>query len=216
MDKTLYAPGLGLFSQIELRMCSFISRHFDMEPEDAWALQKTCYLEYGTTLQGLIRRRELEKRGLEPDDFLKYVHNIDYEVLKPDALLARALEALPGRLYVFTNGTDGHARRILHALKIDHLFEGIFDIRLARYISKPDITAYHAMTDYFGIAPHQSVMFDDAYKNLLTAAGMGMRTVWVRTPGNPTPLDTRDPAVCHYATDNLAEWLKTVPFQSTS
>ena len=87
LDRTLYSAESDLFAQIEQRMCAFIMTMCHMEREEAWSLQKKCYLEYGTTLKGLIETGELERNGLIPDDFLRYVHDIDYSNLKKNVAL---------------------------------------------------------------------------------------------------------------------------------
>lgn len=211
LDKTLYSSGLGLFSQIESRMCSFIAERFDMEHDEAWALQKHCYSTYGTTLQGLIRTRELEKRGMVADDFLNYVHNIDYSVLTRNENLRAGLERLPGRRFVFTNGIKEHADRVVHQLGIADLFDGIFDIRDSHYISKPDIDAFHKMTAEYKIDPYQAAFFEDSHKNLKTAERMGMATIWIREETNlEIGQHLKVPSYCQYVTDSLSDWLHSV------
>ena len=60
-----------------------------------------------TATEGLMR-----EHGAAPDDYLHYVHDIDLSELGPDAALAAAIEKLPGRRFVFTNGCRDHAARI--------------------------------------------------------------------------------------------------------
>ena len=106
LDNTLYPHHSNLFSQIDVKMTAYIAELLQMEPAEARKLQKQLYLEYGTTLNGLM-----ERHGIDPDDFLRKVHDIDYSWLVPDPALGAAIRQLPGRKFIFTNGDRGHAER---------------------------------------------------------------------------------------------------------
>ena len=54
LDNTLYDPEEDIFSQIDKKMTSFISKRFDINTNDAFNIQKEYFLEYGTTLAGLM------------------------------------------------------------------------------------------------------------------------------------------------------------------
>jgi hypothetical protein len=58
------------------------------------------YRRYGTTLRGLM-----EEHGIQPDDFLEYVHDIDHSPVEADPRLGDAIERLPGRKFILTNGS---------------------------------------------------------------------------------------------------------------
>ena len=58
--------------------------------DDARKLQKELYREYGTTLNGLMARH-----GIDPDDFLEKVHDIDYSWLVPDPVSAPPSASFP-------------------------------------------------------------------------------------------------------------------------
>ena len=104
LDNTLYPHHSNLFSQIDVKMTAYVSELLSLSREDARRLQKELYLEYGTTLSGLMARH-----GIDPDDFLQKVHDIDYSWLVPDPTLGAAIRQLPGRKFIFTNGDRGHA-----------------------------------------------------------------------------------------------------------
>lgn len=123
LDNTLYPHHSNLFSQIDVRMTAYVSELLSLPREEARTLQKELYQKYGTTLNGLM-----ELHGIDPDDFLAKVHDIDYSWLKPDPALGTAIRRLPGRKFIFTNGDRGHAERAARQLGILDNFDDIFDI----------------------------------------------------------------------------------------
>ena len=79
LDNTLYSPEEDIFSQIDKRMTEFIVSKFNVNEEEAFNIQKKYFLEYGTTLSGLMKRE-----NIDPDEFLEFVHDINLEILKPN------------------------------------------------------------------------------------------------------------------------------------
>ena len=118
LDNTLYRADCGVFAQIESRMTDYVARFTGLGRDEARALQKTLYRAHGTTLNGLMRLY-----GADPDDYLAYVHDIDLSSLTPDHDLIAAVERLPGRRAIFTNGCRHHAGRILEKIGATHLFK---------------------------------------------------------------------------------------------
>lgn len=209
LDNTLYPASCSLFPQIDVRMRRFIAERFGISEKEAFRLQKQYYREYGTTLRGLM-----VVHGIEPDAFLSYVHQIDCTVLQVSPRLDAALKALPGRKVIFTNGTESHAENVMAQLGISDHFDGIFDIRAAGYIPKPDPETYALMARRHALDPGVCAMFEDIPRNLKPAAAIGMTTVWVREENHPdavvhVPAD-EDLSHVHHITDDLADWLEEV------
>ena len=123
LDNTLYPHQSNLFSQIDLKMTAYVRNCCNCRARRRARLQKELYLEYGTTLNGLM-----ERHSIDPDDFLNKVHDIDYSWLAPDPALGDAIRALPGRKFIFTNGDRGMPRRTARQLGILDHFDDIFDI----------------------------------------------------------------------------------------
>ncbi|WP_237151950.1 pyrimidine 5'-nucleotidase [Oryzibacter oryziterrae] len=178
LDNTLYPAETNLFAQIDVRIRDFVARLLDMPPERANVVQKDYYHRYGTTLRGLM-----EEHGVTPDGFLEYVHDIDHSVVRPDPLLAAALKRLPGRKFVFTNGSRRHAERTMDYLGIGDAFDDIFDIVAADLVPKPQREAYDSFLRHTGVAPERAAMFEDLARNLAVPHAMGMRTVLVVPTG---------------------------------
>lgn len=208
LDNTLYPATSSLFPQIDQKMKAFIADFLKVSPEDAFRIQKQYYRDYGTTLRGLML-----VHGLEPDQFLAYVHDIDHAVLEHDPALDAMLAALPGRKLIFTNGSERHAEQTLNTLKLSHHFEGIFDIKAADFIPKPQPETYQKMIARFGLIPQCTAFFEDSHINLKPAASLGMTTVLVQSGPDHAPLALTpedDLSHCHHITENLADWLKCV------
>jgi putative hydrolase of the HAD superfamily len=215
LDNTLYPAECNLFAQIDRRMNEFIANHFDVPIEEAQSLRRAYYFEHGTTLAGLIRRH-----GISPHDFLDYVHDIDLSAVAPAPALAEAITRLPGRKFVFTNGSRKHAEAVMARLGLDSHFEDIFDIHALEYIHpKPTLEAYRRFTGAHGVVPGAAAMFDDLPHNLETAHGLGMTTVLVdcaltEHPEHRAIADwTELPAHIHHRTDALAPFLAAIVAQ---
>ena len=206
LDNTLYPASCNLFAQIDVRMRQFIAEFLGLPEDEAFAIQKRYYREFGTTLRGLMLRH-----GLEPERFLDFVHAIDLGPLTPNPDLAAALDRLEGRKLVFTNGSEGHAVNVMQKLGIADHFEGVFDIAAAEFIPKPQPETYQRLVKRHGVDPRESVLFEDLARNLVPAAEIGMTTVWVREADHWTQQEVALPPEhenhVHFQTDDLAAWL---------
>ena len=156
LDNTLYPAECDLFAEIDARMTRFVADALSLPLNDAMALQKQYYVDHGTTLKGLM-----SIHGLEPGPFLDYVHDIDLSAIEATEQLHKAIADLPGRKYVFTNGSRGHADRVVERLGLTSLFDGHFGIEDAGYQPKPARFAFERLHDTFDIDPGRAVMFED-------------------------------------------------------
>ena len=133
--------------------------------DEAFRVQKDYYKRYGTTMRGLMA-----EHGLMPDDFLEFVHEIDHSPLLPNAELGDAIERLPGRKLILTNGTRKHAEAVMKRLDIDRHFEDVFDIAAADLDPKPLPQVYDRFLKKHGVDPLKAAMFEDLARNLERAA----------------------------------------------
>lgn len=201
LDNTLYPARCNLFAQIDQRMGEFIADLLDLDFTAARHLQKSHYRQHGTTLRGLMI-----EHGIDPHGFLDYVHDIDYSPVPASPDLDAALERLPGRKFVFTNGTVAHAERTMEQLGIGGHFEAIFDIVASDFVPKPNAEPYRAFIDRHDIRPEGAAFFEDIAKNLLAPHALGMTTVWV-PGGGDWAADGADGAHVHHVVEDLAGWL---------
>lgn len=211
LDNTLYPADCNLFAQIDARMTEFIEKFLQCPREKARRLQKDYYVRYGTTMCGLMR-----EFGVRPDDFLDYVHDIDLAPIERNEVLAARLKALPGRRYVFTNGSVAHAENVMNKLGVADSFDEIFDIRSAEFLPKPHRATYERFLGAHGIEPRGAAMFEDIADNLQAAFALGMTTVlvlsqarWISDePSHKRPAQPGDQHEhVHHVTDNLVNFL---------
>jgi len=204
LDNTLYPASSKLFDQVDWNMTRYVGDLLGLEQIEARALQKQYFREYGTTMRGLMTRH-----NVDPVAFLDYVHNIDLTPISADPVLNGALDKLPGRKVIFTNGSTAHAENITRHLGIDHHFEGCFDVIDANYIPKPDLNTYQSFCLRYEIDPADAVMVEDMAKNLAPAAALGMTTVWLDT-GVDWSRDSAEHGHVHHRTLDLATWLADI------
>lgn len=175
LDNTLYAANNGVFARMDERMTRFVASELGLCESDANTLRVRYWKQYGTTLRGMMLHH-----GMEPEPFLKYVHDIDvHELLAPDHKLDAALNHLPGRKVVHTNGTREHASRVLESLGILHHFQAIYDIRFNRYKPKPCQRTLASLIGVEGAKPSRTLVVDDMVNNLQAARDLGCQTALV-------------------------------------
>lgn len=202
MDNTLYPASANLFSQIDRRMEAYVGRLLGLGRDEARGVQKRYFHEHGTTLRGLML-----SHSVDPQDFLSFVHDIDFSVLRPDPELRASLLALPGRRLVFTNGDLPYAERVLDALGIADCFEAVFDVIAMDYHPKPDPRPYAAICARHGVDPTRALFADDMAHNLKPAKALGMQTLWINN-GSERGDHGHHPDFVDHETHDLAHWLK--------
>jgi putative hydrolase of the HAD superfamily len=195
LDNTLYPPDMALFDQINTRMTDWVMRSLGIDRDAADHLRHRYWRDHGTTLAGLMRHH-----GVDPGPYLEEVHEIDFTVLAPDAGLADAIAALPGRKIVYTNGTEPYARRVIAQRGLDGLFDAIYGVEHAGLIPKPERAAFETIFAQDGLDTRRAAMFEDDPRNLRVPHALGMRTVHV------APEAEAHPFIEHH-TDDLGAFL---------
>ena len=196
LDNTLYSARFGLFEQVSARMTLFVAEFLGLERDDARTLQRQYFLDFGTTLNGLMKIHDCD-----PEEFLAFVHDIDWSPVPENPELARTLAALPGRKMIFTNGDEPHARRAMERLGVAGCFDAVFDIVASGFIPKPEPAVYEALVRRYDIDPGRAIYFEDLARNLKPAKDLGMTTVLI---GDPE--DAAEDFIDH-TTPDLARWL---------
>lgn len=209
LDSTLYSHHLNIWQQVDDRIRDYIANFLKCTREDAFRIQKDYYKRYGTSMRGLMT-----EHGMSPDEFLDYVHEIDHSPLEPNPLLGAAIEKLPGRKLILTNGTRKHADAITRRLGIHEQFEDVFDIVAGELEPKPSALTYDRFLAKHAVDPARSAMFEDLARNLTVPHGLGMTTVLVVPEGTREvfrqdwELEGRDAPHIDHVTDDLTGFLE--------
>ena len=203
-DGVLYDDLEGVFGQVSKRMTEYISQKLDLSLEKAKELQTNYFHKYNTSLNGLMIHHDID-----PQEFLKYVHDINLDFLKKDLKLRKELIELKTKKFVFTNGSHEHASNITETLGIRDLFDGFFDITDCNFIPKPSIEPYKKLIDKFNIKPSETVFIEDIAINLEPAKKLGMKTVWLKNNEYWGKKDS-DKKFVDLKIENLSSFLKEI------
>jgi putative hydrolase of the HAD superfamily len=211
LDNTLYPHNVNLWQQVDERIRDYIADFLKVTHEEAFRLQKDYYKRYGTSMRGMMT-----EHGMRPDDFLDFVHQIDHSPLEANPALGDAIEKLPGRKVILTNGTRRHADAVLARLEIERHFQDVFDIIAAELEPKPSPQTYDRFLEALKIEAATAAMFEDLARNLAVPHALGMTTVLV-VPEHSREvfreeweLEGRDAPHVDHVTDNLTAFLRAI------
>jgi putative hydrolase of the HAD superfamily len=211
LDNTLYPHNVNLWQQVDERIRDYIADFLKVTHEEAFRLQKDYYKRYGTSMRGMMT-----EHGMRSDDFLDFVHQIDHSPLEPNPALGDAIEKLPGRKVILTNGTRRHADAVLARLGIERHFQDVFDIIAAELEPKPSPQTYDRFLEALKIEAATAAMFEDLARNLAFPHALGMTTVLV-VPEHSREvfreeweLEGRDAPHVDHVTDNLTAFLRAI------
>jgi putative hydrolase of the HAD superfamily len=176
LDGTVYSNDNGLWDEIRHRMSRYMIERMLIPSDQVPLLRQAYYEKYGTTLRGLQHHHQVDV-----DDYLSYVHDIPLtNYLKPLPELRKILLSLPQHLWIFTNASSEHARRVLEVMGLRECFSGIIDIRSTSFFCKPDPEAYRrALAFAKETNANRCILFDDSISNLESAHSLGIRTALI-------------------------------------
>tara|TARA_B100001765_G_scaffold212157_1_gene175743 strand:- start:83 stop:745 length:663 start_codon:yes stop_codon:yes gene_type:complete len=203
-DGVLYQDLEAVFGQVSKKMTEYISSKLNVDLIKAKELQTNYFHKYNTSLNGLMIHHDIP-----PEEFLKYVHDIDLSFMKKDKLLREELEKLNIKKFVFTNGSKEHVKNITEHLGIEDLFDGIFDIVDAEFHPKPEAKAFDLMVKKFNIEPKETIYIEDIAKNLSIAKARGSTTVWLMNDEYWGKKES-DKDFIDYKIENLSLFLKEI------
>ncbi|MDC3088110.1 pyrimidine 5'-nucleotidase [Candidatus Pelagibacter sp.] len=204
LDNTLYSGQTKVFSEVDKKMSSFISEKFKVDLIEAKRIQKEYFYEYGTTLSGLMK-----KKDVNPNEFLEFVHDIDISWLPKDKLLREELTKIKDKKFIFSNGSHAHIKNVTNQLGIDDLFDGAFDITDADFVPKPHLDPYKKIIQKFKLDPKKSILIEDIAHNLEQAKNLGMKTCWLENDEAFAKKDADKPYI-DYKINNLPSFLQKI------
>ncbi len=171
LDDTLYPASTGLWLAIKERMNVYMRDRMGFDPAEIPTVREKYFREYGTTLRGLQANHQINV-----DDFLAFVHDLPLrDYLTPDPTLRPVIASIPARKWIFTNADASHARRVLAALELDGLFDGIVDVNAVAPYCKPMPESFRIAMESAGETdPARCVMIDDLPRTTRAAREFGM------------------------------------------
>jgi len=203
LDLTLYGPEANIMAQVRDRIALFVEKHFNIGSDEAHKIRHTYWKKYGTTLGGLMAEHKVD-----PNGYLDFVHDVDMDLLRPDADLRRQITSLPGRKIIFTNADAPYAERVLAARGLDNLFEDIFDIHRMQHLPKPAAASYDSLCAQLDINPARALFVEDSAHNLAPAKALGMTKIWVNHGTEAVSSDTEQYIDQEIA--DLNDWLSSI------
>jgi putative hydrolase of the HAD superfamily len=181
LDDTLHDATFASMREIRDEMDAYLMRHLGLSAGEATHRRQHYWRRYGATLLGVVRHD-----GVKAEHFLHHTHvlpGLEARVRGHRADMA-ALARLPGRRYILTNAPMQYALRVLGALGIRHLFDGVFAVEDMRMFGqlrpKPDARMFRALAARLGVPPSQCTLVEDTLVHQKAARRVGMRTVWMQ------------------------------------
>src|SRR5438128_9977134 len=124
VDDTLYPPGRGVVERVDALINRYLVERVGIDPSQVDGIRRRLWSDYGTTLHGLMH-----SRGIDPDDYLRFVHAIDLDdLLVADTTLQAMLGRIPLLKVAVSNGSAAHARGVLARLGVRPLFFRLYGL----------------------------------------------------------------------------------------
>jgi putative hydrolase of the HAD superfamily len=191
LDETLYPHNNGLWTEIRARINDYLHERMGFPLDQIETLREKYFSEYGTTLRGLQAHHKVDT-----DEYLAFVHNVPVSCyLHPNPELRAAIQGMPVRKFIFTNADMNHVNRVLEAVGLQGLFDGIIDVHAIAPFCKPMPKAFELALKAAGSPdPHACVLLDDQRRITREARRLGMYAILV---GEDSPGDDADAALLH-------------------
>jgi putative hydrolase of the HAD superfamily len=181
LDNTLHDAGRAVFRHLDASMTCYIERELALDRASADHLRSHYWKRYGATLLGLMRHH-----GVRAEHFLHHTHllpGLESQV-RTHAHDRHALARLPGRKFILTNAPLAYAERVLGALDLAHLFEGVIAIEQMRVFGqlrpKPDARMFRRVLARLGVQASRCVLVEDTLAHQRAAHRLGIRAVWMQ------------------------------------
>jgi putative hydrolase of the HAD superfamily len=193
LDETLYPHGSGVWEAIANRISLFMTERMGFPPDQVASIREKYFREFGTTLRGLQAHHNVDM-----DDYLAFVHDVPLaQYIHPDPAVIAAIAGIGARKFVFTNADAQHARRVLEAVGLQGLFEGIIDVHSIAPFCKPMPGSFDLALQAAGSPSAQEcVLLDDQARITRAGRDLGMYTILV---GSTDPGEAADAALPHLA-----------------
>lgn len=181
LDNTLHNASHWAFPGINQHMTAYLVRELGLAQAQADALRRDYLRRYGATLLGLVRHHDVKAAH-----FLHHTHLLPglEERVHGHAHDFDALRRLRGRKFVLTNAPRAYAQRVLGALGIASLFDGLLSIEdmamFGQLRPKPDARMLRRVAVKLGVPASRCVLVEDTLDHQKAARRVGMATVWMQ------------------------------------
>lgn len=181
LDNTLHNASHHVFGALNVAMTDFIERELQLQRDEANQLRGAYWRRYGATLLGLVRHH-----GVKATHFLHDTHRLPglEDQLHTHAHDLAALKRLPGRKFILTNAPKAYAERVLAALGMAHLFDGVIAVEQMQMFGqlrpKPDLRLFKHLAAKLKVRVRSCVLVEDTLEHQKSAHQLGMHTVWMQ------------------------------------
>lgn len=181
LDNTLHDASHAAFGPTNRAMTEYIVEHLGLDYESAWSLRQHYWHRYGATLLGLLRHHRVEAAH-----FLAQTHRLPglEQKLRTSAHDRAALKRLRGRKLILTNAPRDYALRVLDALRLTRLVDGVLAIEdmtmFGQHRPKPDARMFRHVLARLKLRPADCVLVEDTLQHQKAAHAIGMRAVWMQ------------------------------------
>ena len=181
LDNTLHNASFAAFPGINEGMSTYIETVLAVSRGQADVLRNDYLRRYGATLLGLVRHHGVKAAHFLHDTHLLpglegrvHGHPHDFD----------ALRQLRGRKVILTNAPRAYAERVVAALGIAPLFDGLLTIEdmhmFGQLRPKPDARMLRRVAVKLGVQPSRCVLVEDTLVHQKAARRIGMGTVWMQ------------------------------------
>jgi putative hydrolase of the HAD superfamily len=181
LDNTLHDASHAAFGHTSAAMNAYMVDHLGLSGDEAARLRDHYWRRYGATLLGLVRHH-----GVRAAHFLEqtHLHPGLEERLRASLHDRAAVRRLRGRKYILTNAPRAYAMRVLSALRLADLFDGVISIEdmsmFGQLRPKPDARMFRHTAARLKVRASDCVLIEDTLANQKAARGLGMTTVWAQ------------------------------------
>ena len=192
LDNTLHDAGARVFPELKASMTLYMRQQLQVDEDEANRLRGAYLVRYGATLLGLVRHH-----GVQPAHFLHETHLLPglEQYVGGHRHDFAALKRLPGRRFILTNAPRAYALRVLGALRIGHLFDGVLSMEdmfcFGHCRPKPDARMLRMVAARLGVPPTRCVLVEDTLEHQKAARRVGMGTVWMQRFARRGPVAQR-------------------------
>ena len=199
LDNTLHNASHASFGGINAGMSDYMVEALSLPRDEADALRQRYWLRYGATLLGLVRHH-----GVDAAHFLDHTHRLPglEQRVQGHRHDFDALARLRGRKFILTNAPRDYAERVLGALGIRRLFDGVISIEdMAMFGDlrpKPDARMFRNIAARLKVRPSDCVLVEDTLEHQKGARRCGMKTAWMQRWTRRAARTTKGPKVGVY------------------